>query len=82
MGRGDATQAFSISRLVQSPKLEDVLPRLAQLQGQFLNFVLEHAELVPAGFKRRRAAEPIAGVFDFVWVHVHALFILFLYTVV
>jgi hypothetical protein len=36
---------------------------------------------MPAGFKRRRAAEAISGVFDFVLIHGHILRSLFLYTV-
>ena len=54
-------------------QLQDLFPSLAQLQGQFLDFVFIDSELMPAGFKRRRAAEPIAGVFDFVLVHGHTL---------
>ncbi|WP_141232915.1 hypothetical protein [Pseudomonas sp. Irchel 3A7] len=54
-------------------QLDDVLPGLAQLRGQFLNFVLKHPELVRAGFKRRRATEPIADVFDFVRVYGQAI---------
>lgn len=63
-------------------QFEDVLPGLAYLQSQFLNFVLEHSKLMPAGIERRRAAKPIAGVFDFVRVHGHTLRMLVLYTVV
>jgi len=62
-------------------QIEDLFSSLAQLQGQFLDFVFIDSELMPAGFKRRRAAEPIAGVFDFVLVHGHTLRALVLYTV-
>ena len=34
------------------------------------------------GFKPGRASLPIAGVFDFIRVHGHALSILFVYTVI
>ncbi|MGY2257462.1 hypothetical protein [Pseudomonas sp. SDO55104_S430] len=61
---------------------EDLLTGLAQLQVQFLEFVLVHPELVPAGFERGRATEPVVGVFYFERVHWWALLILLLYTVI
>ena len=46
-----------------------------------LAFVLQHAQIVATGFKLGRAAEPVAGVFDFDRVHGHVL-VLLGYTVV
>ena len=63
-------------------QLVDLLAGLTQLQGQFLDFIFIDAQGVPAGFERRRAAEPVACVIDFVRGHVRAFQILFLYTVI
>lgn len=63
-------------------QLEYPFTLLTQLSCQFLNFVLAHAELMPAGFERRRAAEPIVGVFYTEGIHGCALLILFGYTVI
>ena len=50
-------------------KLEYPLPDLAQLQVQLLKLIFVEGELVPASFERRRAAEPVVGVFDIGGIH-------------
>lgn len=54
-------------------QLEDPLPGLLQLQVQFLELIFVKRELVPAGFERRWAAEPVVGVFDIEKIHGFAL---------
>ncbi|MEB0048436.1 MULTISPECIES: hypothetical protein [unclassified Pseudomonas] len=61
---------------------EDVLSCFAQLQGQFLDFVFQHQFVMGDGFQFGRTSKPVAGVFYFERVHGHALFILFMHTVI
>lgn len=50
-------------------QLEYTHPFLAQLQVHFLELIFVERELMTAGFERRRAAEPIVGVFDIGGIH-------------
>ncbi|MGN4051423.1 hypothetical protein [Pseudomonas sp. SM4] len=54
---------------MQLNQFEYPLTLLTQLSCQFLNFVLAHAELMPTGFERRRAAKAIVGVFYIEEIH-------------
>ena len=74
--------ALGRSRSVHLNQLEYPLPGLLQLKVQFLELIFVEGQLVPASFERRRAAEPVVGVFNSVAVHHCALLALFGYTVI
>lgn len=48
---------------------EDVLAGGAQLQGQLLDFIFQHAVLVGDGFQFGWASKLVAGVFDVEGIH-------------
>ena len=50
-------------------QLEYPLPGLLQLKVQLLELIFVEGQLVPASFERRRAAEPVVGVFDIGGIH-------------
>lgn len=68
--------------VIVSDQAFDIRQRSIELESERFEFVLVHAQLVPAGFERGRVAEPVVGVFYIEGVHGHALLILFTYTVI
>jgi hypothetical protein len=56
-------------------QFEYPLPGLLQLKVQFLELIFVEGQLVPASFKRRRAAKPIIVFFYIEGIHGHALLI-------
>lgn len=69
-------------RIIISNQTLNILQRSLQVNGERFEFVLVHPELMPAGFERGRATEPIVGVFYIEGIHGCALLVLFGYTVI
>ena len=73
---------FSLELVVFLHQSLHVIESSRQLKVQLLELAFVHSELMLAGFERRRAAEPIIGVFYIEGIHGCALLVLFGYTVI